>query len=53
MDKNTNKKTYTQETTSKPLFVDDFEQVILKGKYQLAFRQKAGGFGEVYIAKHI
>lgn len=31
----------------------DFENLTLKNKYQIQFFAKGGGFGEVYIAKHI
>jgi hypothetical protein len=29
------------------------ELILLKDKYQLQFYAKAGGFGEVFIARHI
>jgi hypothetical protein len=31
----------------------DGEVIILKEKYQLQFFTKSGGFGEVFIGKHI
>lgn len=29
------------------------ENLVVKNKYQIQFYAKSGGFGEVYIAKHI